>query len=65
MDINFDKLKNFKLEDLKGYFVSYKELLKDKTFVTKVGVGLVVFFINFTIYSVWLSPKLAEQSLRR
>ena len=64
MDINFDKLKNFKLEDLKGYLESYKELLKDKTFVTKVGVGLVVFFINFTIYSVWLSPKLAEQSLR-
>jgi Tfp pilus assembly protein PilO len=64
MDINFDKLKNFKLEDLKGYFESYKELFKDKTFVTKVGVGLVVFFINFTIYSVWLSPKLAEQSLK-
>ena len=64
MDINFDKLKNFKLEDLKGYLESYKELLKDKTFVTKVGVGLVVFFINFTIYSVWLSPKLAEQSLK-
>jgi Tfp pilus assembly protein PilO len=64
MDINFDKLKNFKIEDLKGYLESYKELLKDKTFVTKVGVGLVVFFINFTIYSVWLSPKLAEQSLK-
>ena len=46
------------------YFESYRELLKDKTFVTKVAVGLVVFFINFTIYSVWLSPRLAEQSLK-
>jgi Tfp pilus assembly protein PilO len=64
MDINFDKFKNFKLEDLKTYLESYKELFKDKTFVTKVAIGLVIFFINFTIYSVWLSPKLAEQSLR-
>ena len=64
MDINFDKLKNFKLEDLKTYLESYKELFKDKTFVTKVAIGLVIFFINFTIYSVWLSPKLAEQSLK-
>ena len=64
MDINFDKLKNFKIEDLKVYFESYKELLKDKTFVTKVSIGLVLFFINFTIYSVWLSPRLAEQSLK-
>jgi len=64
MDINFDKLKNFKLEDLKSYFASYKELFKDKTFVTKVAIGLVIFFINFTIYSVWLSPKLAEQGLK-
>ena len=64
MNINFDKLKNLKFEDLKIYFASYKELFKDKTFVTKVAVGLVVFFINFTIYSVWLSPKLAEQGLR-
>lgn len=64
MDINFDKFKNFKLEDLKTYLESYKELFKDKTFVTKVAIGLVIFFINFTIYSVWLSPKLAEQSLK-
>jgi len=64
MDINFDKLKNFKIEDLKDYLESYKELLKDKTFVTKVAIGLVIFFINFTIYSVWLSPRLAEQGLR-
>lgn len=64
MNITFDKLKNFKLEDLKIYLASYRELLKDKTFVTKVVVGLVVFFINFTIYSVWLSPKLAEQGAR-
>jgi len=64
MDINFDKFKNFKLEDLKSYLESYKELFKDKTFVTKVAIGLVIFFINFTIYSVWLSPKLAEQSLK-
>ena len=64
MDINFDKLKSFKLEDLKGYLESYKELFKDKTFVTKVSIGLVLFFINFTIYSVWLSPRLAEQGIR-
>jgi len=64
MNINFDKLKNLKVEDLKIYFASYKELFKDKTFVTKVAVGLVVFFINFTIYSVWLSPRLAEQGIK-
>jgi Tfp pilus assembly protein PilO len=57
-------LKSFKLEDLKGYLESYKELFKDKTFVTKVSIGLVLFFINFTIYSVWLSPRLAEQGIR-
>jgi len=64
MDINFEKIKNFKLEDLKVYLESYRGLLNDKTFVTKVAVGLVLFFVNFTIYSVWLSPKLAEQSLK-
>lgn len=64
MDINFDKLKNFKVEDLKTYLESYRGLLNDKTFVTKITVGLVLFFVNFTIYSVWLSPKLAEQGLR-
>jgi Tfp pilus assembly protein PilO len=64
MDINFDKLKNLKVEDLKVYFESYKDLFKDKTFVTKVAIGLVIFVINFSIYSIWLSPKLAEQSNR-
>lgn len=64
MDINFEKIKNFKLEDLKVYLESYRGLLNDKTFVTKVAVGLVLFFVNFTIYKVWLSPKLAEQSLK-
>ena len=61
MNINFEKIKNFKVEDLKVYLESYRGLLKDKTFVTKVAIGLVLFFVNFTIYSVWLSPRLAEQ----
>lgn len=64
MNINFEKMKNFKLEDLKVYLESSKELLKDKTFVAKLSIGLVLFFLNFTIYSVWLSPRLAEQGAR-
>jgi Tfp pilus assembly protein PilO len=68
MNINLDTLKNIKVEDLvanlKEYFSSSKGLLKDKTFVTKVAVGLVLFFVNFTIYSIWLSPKLAEQGAK-
>ncbi len=64
MNINFEKIKNFKVEDLKVYLESYRGLLKDKTFVTKVAIGLVLFFVNFTIYSVWLSPKLAEQGVK-
>ena len=64
MNINFEKIKNFKVEDLKVYLESYRGLLKDKTFVTKVAIGLVLFFVNFTIYSVWLSPRLAEQGVK-
>jgi Na+-transporting methylmalonyl-CoA/oxaloacetate decarboxylase gamma subunit len=68
MNFNLDTLKNIKVEDLvanlKEYFSSSKGLLKDKAFVTKVAVGLVLFFVNFTIYSIWLSPKLAEQGAK-
>ena len=68
MNINLDTLKNIKVEDLvanlKEYFSSSKGLLKDKAFVTKVAVGLILFFANFTIYSIWLSQKLAEQGAK-
>ena len=68
MNINLDTLKNIKVEDLvanlKEYFSSSRGLLRNKAFVTKVAVGLILFFANFTIYSIWLSPKLAEQGAK-
>jgi Tfp pilus assembly protein PilO len=68
MNINLDTLKNIKVEDLvanlKEYFSSSRGLLRNKAFVTKVAVGLVLFFANFTFYSIWLSPKLAEQGAK-
>lgn len=64
MDINFEKIKNFRLEDLKIYFSSSTGLLSNKIFVTKVIVGLILLIINFAIYSVWLSPRLTAQTAK-
>lgn len=68
MNISLEKLKNIKVEDLlsnlKQYLSSSRGLLNDKAFVTKVAIGLILFFVNFIIYSIWLSPKLAEQGVK-
>lgn len=58
MQISFEKLKTLKFEDLKP---NIQSLINDKAFLTKTAIGLVIFFINFSLYSIYLSPKLDEQ----
>jgi len=68
MNIDLSSLKNIKVDDLvlnlKKYILSLKDLTKDKAFVTKLSIGLVLFLVNFVIYSIWLSPKLSEQGAK-
>ncbi|MBM5787873.1 MAG: hypothetical protein FJ375_04045 [Pelagibacterales bacterium] len=68
MNIDLSSLKNIKVDDLvlnlKKYILSLKDLTKDKAFVTKLAIGLVLFLVTFMIYSIWLSPKLAQQDAK-